>query len=234
MPQPSADPARALVPLILATGIAAAIFSLWPGIDLWVARQFYGGAGGFAAEQNALGQWLRYRVWDLSVVFCVLAVILWAAAMAGWRLRGIGARIWGFVALLFLLGPVLLINVILKDHWGRARPADVTDFGGTRIFTPFWEPTDQCRTNCSFASGEVSGATAIAVAFLVLGPALTRGWPRWARRIYAAFALTLPVFTIAQRVVSGRHFLSDATFAVLLTLIVAAVLARVLRIGSDA
>ena len=42
-------------------------------------------------------------------------------------------------AVLFLmatlaLGPGLLVNVILKDHWGRPRPIDVTQFGGEQHF----------------------------------------------------------------------------------------------------
>ena len=50
----------------------------------------------------------------------------------------------GAEAVLFLIGtlavgPGLLANTLLKDHWARARRIDVT-IGGTSRFTPWWDP----------------------------------------------------------------------------------------------
>ena len=66
-------------------------------------------------------------------------------------------------AILFLmatlaLGPGLLVNVLLKDHWGRPRPVDVTQFGGDQHFVAWWDPRGECPNNCSFVSGDVAAA----------------------------------------------------------------------------
>ena len=49
-----------------------------------------------------------------------------------------------------LLGPGWVVNEALKNHWGRARPEQVSDFGGAQRFTPALQPADQCVKNCSF------------------------------------------------------------------------------------
>ena len=63
-----------------------------------------------------------------------------------------------FLVTTLALGPGLVTNVILKDHWGRPRPIDVTQFGGNEHFVPWWDPRGDCPGNCSFVSGDVSGA----------------------------------------------------------------------------
>ena len=51
-----------------------------------------------------------------------------------------------------------MANVLLKEHWGRPRPIDVTQFGGNEHFVPWWDPRGDCTSNCSFVSGDVTGA----------------------------------------------------------------------------
>ena len=63
-----------------------------------------------------------------------------------------------FVLAALALGPGLVVNAGFKDHWGRARPRDVTQFSGERTFTPALQPTDQCDRNCSFVAGHPSVA----------------------------------------------------------------------------
>ena len=63
------------------------------------------------------------------------------------------------------LGPGLVANNLLKDNWARPRPIDVTEFGGTEHFVPWWDPRGDCPKNCSFIAGEPSGA------FWTLAPA---------------------------------------------------------------
>ena len=63
-----------------------------------------------------------------------------------------------FLIATLALGPGIITNVILKDHWGRSRPIDVQQFGGTDKFTPWWDPRGECPNNCSFVAGESSGA----------------------------------------------------------------------------
>jgi lipid A 4'-phosphatase len=79
-------------------------------------------------------------------------------------------------------------------------------------FMPWWDPRGGCDQNCSFASGETSGAAwTVAPALLVPG----------GLRVVALGAAG--VFTVAigtLRVAFGGHFASDVIFAALLTLAV--------------
>ena len=68
----------------------------------------------------------------------------------------IGGRSALFLVLTLALGPGLLANTLLKDHWGRSRPIDVIEFGGADPFTPWWNPGGPCPNNCSFIAGEPS------------------------------------------------------------------------------
>jgi len=90
--------------------------------------------------------------------------------------RGPGARLIAFLGdrrrelvylmLTLALGPGLLVNSVLKEHSGRARPVQTVDFGGTQQFSAAWVWADQCRTNCAFVSGHAAVSTwPVAVGF---------------------------------------------------------------------
>jgi lipid A 4'-phosphatase len=130
--------------------------------------------------------------------------------------------------LLYLLGPILLVDGLLKRFWGRARPANVEAFGGAHRFTPPWPPAQECLGNCSFVSGEGAAATALALSLAVLAPAVRRTAPAWLYRTYVGLAIILPGTALALRVMLGRHFLSDTVFAMLFVSGIALILARLL------
>ena len=212
--------------IVLLAGLHV-LFAAWPQIDLIVASWFHG-PGGFALKDADALQLLRDMIWNVSVAVALGALL--ALALWGWihaRAR-ISARLWGFVVLLYLLGPGLVVDLVFKSYWGRARPADLSIFGGEASFTLPFQIADQCARNCSFVSGEVSGTTVTAIALgVLLWPCL----PPRGRQIAVA-ALTLLVTSGAiLRIAMGRHFLSDVVFACVLMALLAAALYRVMGIG---
>jgi lipid A 4'-phosphatase len=110
-----------------------------------------------------------------------------------------------FLIATLALGPGLLTNVVLKDHWHRARPIDVQQFGGTGHFTPWWDPRGDCPDNCSFIAGEPSGA------FWTIAPAALAP-PQLRLAAYAA-ALVFGAGVGVLRIGAGAHFFSDVMFA---------------------
>jgi lipid A 4'-phosphatase len=125
-------------------------------------------------------------------------------------------------AIIFLLatlavGPGLVVNAVFKDHWGRARPRDVAEYGGTREFTPAFVVSDECDANCSFVSGHAS----IPFAFAALGLV----WRRRRRLIYGGAAVFGGLVGLG-RIAQGAHFLSDVIFSGILVFAVAYLLAR--------
>ncbi|WP_422075776.1 phosphatase PAP2 family protein [Tranquillimonas rosea] len=201
------------------------LFSVFPTLDIWVSRQFLSEAG-FAL--NTAPALVTIRA---TIRLSVLAVGLFSLAMLALSLRhpaplGTPRRVWGAIVLLYLLGPALLVNGLLKELWGRARPADTTPFGGDATFTPPYVVTDQCATNCSFVSGEAAGATALAISLAWMA----RPLPSRLRLPVATLGVTVAVLAATLRVIKGRHFLSDVILAALFVGTLAAAIACLMRL----
>lgn len=112
--------------LVLAVALAAAalVFTAFPGIDPAVSGYFYRQDSGFPVAANAEVERLRMALWQLSNLTFVAALVGLVGVLVRRRpILGRGAWGWGYILLLFLIGPVLLVNRVLKEHWGRARPA---------------------------------------------------------------------------------------------------------------
>lgn len=194
------------------------LFAVWPQLDLIVARWFLLADGTFWLAGNAVAEDMRHLVWFVSLAFAsVAAAMLLCTAVLGGR-AVTPWRFWAFVTTLYVLGPGLLANLVLKAHWGRARPADVVEFGGALQFTPPFEMTDQCLRNCSFVSGEAAAAAVLAI---VLGMVLLPGLQRVPRMLIGLVLAMMFIWVAGQRMASGRHFLSDVVFAGLFMLLMA-------------
>ena len=202
---------RAIAALALAVLAASGLFATYPALDIATSRLFYDGSS-FPIAGNPWVEGLRNAlIWAEDGGF-VLVVI------AGF------ARDWASLALIFLLGPGLIVNGLLKRLWGRARPFMTQDFGGEKHFGRAWEFADQCARNCSFVSGEAAGATALAISICVVLRANTDRMPAYLYQMGLGLALTLPLVTAWQRMAAGRHYLSDVVLGTLLVVLVAALL----------
>jgi len=208
---------RLPLPVLLLGGAVAAglLFMALPGLDLWVSGLFWRPSDGFF-----LRNWAPFRTvydavpvltWTMVVGLLLLGLAVW---ISGRAIGPFDRRTIPFLLLSIALGPGLLTNTVLKDHWGRARPNQVVEFGGTKLFTPVLQPTDQCDHNCSFPSGH----SAMAFSFVGLGflPA-TRRRRQWVSGIALGFGSLVALVRIGQ----GGHFLSDNIFAALLVSAVA-------------
>lgn len=220
------------VAVALGFGAALIVFLMWPQIDLRMTGLFYVEGTGFPAQSSAVLSMLRHGIWNLSIILA-LAAIIGGVAYALWRhdLFGVPGGRWQFVALLYILGPGILVNAILKNYWGRARPDQIVDFGGSALFSPAWVMTDQCARNCSFVSGEGSGAAALVIGGVVILQALR---DRLGDRVLVTaqvFLATAAVTAAALRVILGRHFLSDTIFAALLVALIALLLWPIVQRG---
>ena len=186
--------------------IAGAVFLAVPEIDLAAARAFHAPDTGFVGRRLGWVEALRQAF--VVLYFGTIALCLAGLALT-WRARrqwlSLGSRQWLFLAACLAAGPGLVANLVFKDQWGRARPAQIVEFGGAKAFTPPLLIADQCRRNCSFVSGEAASTyvTFYAAAALV---------PPWS----AALAIAGTLGGLAAglvRMSQGAHFLSDVVFA---------------------
>jgi lipid A 4'-phosphatase len=203
-------------PFVVGLGVLALIsllFLLAPGLDLAVSALFYEPGSGFLHGRIAALEALRGagRLVEVAFAIAVTAPLALKLLLPGRPLL-LPPRATLFVLLSFLLGPGLLVNGILKEYWGRARPREILEFGGGANFSPVWWISDQCEGNCSFVSGEAASAFwLVALAFIV---------PRAWRRVALAATLAFAALISFTRIAMGGHFLSDVLLAWMLTLLV--------------
>jgi membrane-associated phospholipid phosphatase len=206
--------------LIIALVIAAVnglAFGLSPEIELSVAQHFHdvvdAGNNTFAWRiypplmlARDIGLWV-----GTAIIIPVLAALAFKLIVPTRKMLIPGRAVVFLIATL-ALGPGLLVNVVLKDHWGRSRPIDITQLGGTEHYVRWWDPRGDCPNNCSFVSGDVAGA------FWTLAPAALTP-PQWRVLAYGA-GLALGAGMAALRVMAGGHFLSDVVFAGVFTFLI--------------
>ncbi len=206
---------RQLSWILAATLLVSAVFLAFPALDIQTSSLFY--RDGFWLHEVPFLQSLR-----LALIYGMYAFAFFVLAVFIIRLlRRQPLRAWGFSLVVILVGPLGLVNGIFKTYWGRARPSDISIFGGDKSFTPAWVYTDQCDFNCSFTSGEggAIATTALLIAFLAW-PKLQKNGRRWLGLALGA----LVVLTAGLRVAFGQHFLSDTFLSILLCTLVASLL----------
>jgi lipid A 4'-phosphatase len=204
---------------------SSVIFTVAPQIDIAFSSLFYGD-GGFVGTRSDLMETVRLSIWTASVCVGLFALVGALVAILRDTFLGSTYRVWNIAVAVYILGPGIAANFLLKSYWGRARPASVEDFGGAADFTSALWPTDNCESNCSFVSGEASGAAAAAVAIWLLSAPISSPW---LRRTVRVCAVAIPIVGSALRVAAGRHFLSDVVFAVLIVTGIALVLLQYRR-----
>ena len=97
---------------------------------------------------------------------------------------------------------LLIVNVILKNMWGRVRPNDISYFGGTYDFTPWYKISNSCTSNCSFVSGDASVGFIIVIFYFITK-----------KSIYLYLGLFFGIFLGFIRILAGGHFFSDIVFS---------------------
>lgn len=179
--------------------LSVLVFTLMPNLDLTVSAWFYRPPEGFFLGNYWLVSFLYHATSWLSGVF---AAGLLGYPIFKWSSRH-HRRIGLYLMSVLLIGPLLVTNQGLKEHWGRARPVQVTQFGGTQQFTPPLQPAHECKSNCAFVSGHAAaGFYFVAFAFLT---------NRY-RLAWLAGSIALGTAIGLVRIVQGGHFLSDVMF----------------------
>ena len=101
-----------------------------------------------------------------------------------------------------LVSLVVVINLIFKTFWGRARPGDVLQLGGEGNFSPWYQISDACSSNCSFVSGDAAVGFSLVVLYFIT---------KNSYYLYSSVVLGFLLGII--RIAEGGHFLSDIIFS---------------------
>lgn len=197
-------------------------------LDLWAAKLFYVAEGAEGEVWPVAEQFPWLMLYHSPAWFAAALLVTGLVAILVGSIR-YRYRPWRKYGLLFFLaialGPGLTVNAIFKDHWGRPRPRQLVDFGGTEQYQLPLIPRfgEQGK---SFPAGHPS------VGFLYI----TLFWVWRHRRPVTALAALL--FALGSgfvlglgRMAAGAHFLSDVFWSFNLTAVVSLLLyAIVLKI----
>jgi lipid A 4'-phosphatase len=204
-----------------ALGALLAALALFPALDLRASRAFYDPAWGFSWHNNLLALFVKEQVPRLIVGSLVGCVVLWLAGF--WRARHwlrFTTRQIVFLIATLVVGPGLIVETFIKPHSGRARPEDITMFGGTHAYTLPLSHADACANNCSFVSGHAAVTFWLTAYAFVVPP----GW----RRLWLGAGIAAGLLMGLVRMMQGAHFLSDIVYAGCIVIAVNVMLARLI------
>lgn len=199
--------------ILAASAIASLLLVAFPGVDLYVSGLFYSthGFGRDFAWLSLVRAGLFYFLYgSLGAVVTIYGI----NRVLKRNLLDIDGKKVAYLLLVPIIGCGLIVNAIFKEGFGRARPRDIAEFGGSKIFTPAFVVAGQCKTNCSFSSGDVAGAFFSIALVMALGR----------RRALFMAALAAGGLMSLARISAGAHFFSDAVVSFFVMWIVADVL----------
>ena len=178
------------------------LFIVWPELDIHIASVFYDPQTKEFIGQGVLLLRVTYIVF--AYLHIPILIVLLACIVFFHIRRKSKCRICTIYLLCCLLaGPGILVNLFLKDNGtGRARPFQVSVFGGEGKFTEPFVYSGACSQNCSFTSGHA----AMGYVFIALA------WVRRRRQYFIAGCVLGSILGLV-RMAQGAHFLSDVIFS---------------------
>lgn len=155
----------------------------WPLGDFWLWRLFYDAA------------------FPSVIATAVIALALFLSSFlvrskTQFRFRAL------YVISVILLGPVVMVNLVLKDHWGRPRPKEIVEFNGQYDYQP---PAVISETGGkSFVCGHCSSGYMFFALYFIL---------QKMRNIALLCTILYSLLMGFVRMSAGGHFISDVLWS---------------------
>ncbi|MCB1181203.1 MAG: phosphatase PAP2 family protein [Chlamydiia bacterium] len=194
-------------PSLLPFFIVGILSPFTPTLDLWFSRFFYDQEHFI---DNTFTKWMFDYGELIAITTGVIALLVFCLSfvLPKWRKWRHSMLV---MVLTLCLGAGLITNTLFKGYWGRPRPKQVIEFGGTKEFRPFWSPNFHCQQDHqkSFPSGHA------AMGYYYLAPLLEgqREKNQFLFRFGLFGTLFFGVGLSITRVAQGGHFFSDVLYA---------------------
>ncbi len=188
--------------LILGLGLflVSLAFFVNPELDIKISEIFYWKDKGFALNHNIFAMAIFRAIPTMTILFAI-SLIVYAFRSYFYSKNFAKSYLAISIIISLAIGPGIIVNSILKDNFGRARPKQIQEFGGQKLFTPVYIKTDQCIRNCSFSSGHAAAAFSFSsIAYFVA--------PQYSILTYF-LGIVFGFIVGFGRLVQGGHFASD-------------------------
>ncbi len=175
--------------------------SVGNSVDIYISSLFYEGNQKFFIESFSLTSVLARKIFlPLLIVYIFICPALSLYIPINNIFFGFKFTfkdiIFIFSSVVFNL--IIIVNVLLKGFWGRARPNDILELGGSDSFSAWFQFSDACNANCSFVSGDASVGFSLIVLYLITK-----------NRLFFWLSLLSGIILGAVRISEGGHFFSD-------------------------
>ena len=184
-------------------------FLLFPKVDIFFSNLFFHD-NVFISEKVLAIKVLRSFLKDFMVLIPLMALIylIFNFINKSQNAKNVMKRRYKYLCLGLIVGPIigsgLIANIYFKNTWGRARPVQIEEFGGEKLFTQPFVKTDQCVKNCSWISGETSAAFSFLTGVIFLK-----------NPFFVWVNIFVGLLVCFCRISMGGHFLSDNVFAII-------------------
>ncbi len=178
--------------------LASVVFISFPEIDIYISDFFYNGKE-FPLNGTSVENFLYHSVRPVILFFALGSIALFIYnLLTKNNIFNLNTKAMLYLLLVLSIAPGLIVNAMLKENWGRARPSQTIHYGGDKEFTPAFVMSNQ--GGYSFSSGHT------AAAFSLMGFALLA---KRRRKLWMTLAITYGVLVSFARVAAGGHFFSD-------------------------
>lgn len=199
---------RWLIPTLLLILIAP----LTPLLDLSITSLFYHPENPLL-DRFSSGPFFDFLFYDGIIpawVVAILSASIYVLSYLSKKLKHLRSPAL-VLTLSLIIGAGFFTHLVLKDHYGRPRPKQVIQFGGTQEFRPFYSPNlfNQPEPSKSFPCGHCS----MGFYFFALGLVGSRLNKKWMTYLGFSLALVLGSLLGIARIMQGAHFFSDVLFS---------------------
>ncbi|MCX6249694.1 MAG: phosphatase PAP2 family protein [Bacteroidetes bacterium] len=191
--------------IILLLGVITLVFR-YTNTDIALQRYFYSPEKGWLLQYKPFWDFI-YRFGIFPGYFLAFAGLI-MITLSYWNVKYIHYRKASMVLVFtIVVGPGVLVNLLLKDHTGRPRPREITEFGGTEKYVCVCEKGDT-NEGKSFPCGHCSMGFYLAIPYLFL-----RNRKRLLACSFLVLGIGYGVIIGIARMMAGGHFASDVLWA---------------------
>jgi len=198
---------------LLIMGLLTLVFRLTDA-DIAIQRYFYSSEKGWLLQYRPFWDFL-YRFGIFPGYFLAFTALI-MVTLSYWNVKYINFRKASMVLIFtMVVGPGLIVNLVLKDHTGRPRPREITEFGGTEKFICICEK-GATNEGKSFPCGHCSMGFYLSIPFLFL-----RNRKKVLAYVVLVAGVGYGILIGIARMMAGGHFASDVLWAGLIVWLVA-------------
>ncbi len=177
------------------------LLSVGPTLDIYLSSLFYYGKNQFLLQSyydvTVLFRKILLRLVIIYILILPIISIFFPIKQLYFGYK-FNLKDLGFLWFSVFLNIVIVVNLVFKNSWGRARPDDVLQLGGTENFTAWFEISDACSKNCSFVSGDAAVGFSIIIFYFLIK-----------KNIFFWLSLIFGLSFGGIRILEGGHFISD-------------------------